>query len=59
MAPLPASKIVLDGEGDAPTVRGRGKPLENGERNAIYIEVLSIALRLSATVKKKFSPFLF
>jgi hypothetical protein len=41
MAPLPASETMLDDEGNAPTVRGRGKPLENGERNAILQALLS------------------
>jgi hypothetical protein len=35
MAPLPGSETVQDGEGNVPIVRGRGKPLENGERMAI------------------------
>jgi hypothetical protein len=40
MAPLPASETVLDDEGNAPTERGRGKPLENGQRMAILQALL-------------------
>jgi hypothetical protein len=40
MAPLPAPVTVLDDEGNAPTVRGRGKPLENGQRMAILQAIL-------------------
>jgi hypothetical protein len=41
MAPLPASETVQDGEGNAPTVRGRGKPRENGQRMAVLQALLS------------------
>jgi hypothetical protein len=41
MAPLPASETVQDGEGNAPTVRGRGKLRENGQRMAILQALLS------------------
>jgi hypothetical protein len=41
MALLPGSETVVDGEGDAPTVRGRGKLLENGERKTIIQALLS------------------
>jgi hypothetical protein len=41
MVPVTDAETVVDGEGDAPTVRGRGKPLENGQRNAILQALLS------------------
>jgi hypothetical protein len=41
MMPLPSSEAVQDSEGTAPTVRGRGKLLENGERMAILQALLS------------------
>jgi hypothetical protein len=46
MALLPASETVVDGEGNVPIVRGRGKPLENGERMAILQALQSKNLKL-------------
>jgi hypothetical protein len=43
---LPASETVVDGEGNVPIVRGRGKPLENGERMAILQVLQSKNLKL-------------
>jgi hypothetical protein len=40
MAPVTDAETVLDDEGNAPTVRGRGKPLENGQRMAILQALL-------------------
>jgi hypothetical protein len=36
MAPIPGSETVQDDDGNVPIVRYRGKPLENGEKLAIY-----------------------
>jgi hypothetical protein len=41
MAPLPASETVLDDEGNAPSVRDRGKLLANRHRMAILHALLS------------------
>jgi hypothetical protein len=41
MAPVTDAETVQDDEGNAPIVRGRGKPLENGQRMAILQALLS------------------
>jgi hypothetical protein len=40
MAPVTDAETVQDDDGNVPIVRGRGKPLENGERMAILQALL-------------------